>query len=86
MAKHAENSTVGDESEALQEPETVGFTPTFNATIRTIIYVSTLLMSVLGLAFITFGHPDIGGFISTACGMIAGGFGVAYNPLRMNSQ
>lgn len=27
--------------------------------------------------------PGIGGFISTAAGIIAAGFGVAYNPVRM---
>lgn len=60
------------------------YTPVFNATVRTIIYVIALIASVAGLGLMTFGHADIGGFVSTAAGIIAGGFGVAYNPLRQN--
>lgn len=60
-----------------------GYTPVFPDTVRTIIYVVALIASVVGLGLMTFGHADIGGFVSTAAGIIAGGFGVAYNPLRM---
>ncbi len=35
------------------------------------IYVLTLIASVIDLGFMCFGHPDIGGFISTAAGIIA---------------
>lgn len=59
------------------------YTPVFNDTVRTIIYVVTLVASVIGLGFMSFGSPGIGGFISTAAGIIAAGFGVAYNPVRM---
>ena len=61
------------------------YRPVFGATVRTAIYVMTLISSVIGLGFMCFGHPDIGGFISTAAGIIAAGFGVAYNPVRMQS-
>lgn len=61
-----------------------GYTPVFSDTVRTIIYIVALIASVVGLGFMTFGHADIGGFVSTAAGIIAGGFGVAYNPLRQN--
>lgn len=61
------------------------YRPVFNATVRTAIYVMTLISSVIGLGFMCFGHPDVGGFISTAAGIIAAGFGVAYNPVRMQS-
>lgn len=61
-----------------------GYTPVFNNTVRTIIYIIALTASVIGLGLMSFGHADIGGFISTASGIIAGGFGVAYNPLRQN--
>ncbi len=61
-----------------------GYTPIFNDTVRTIIYIIALITSVTGLGLMSFGHADIGGFISTAAGIIAGGFGVAYNPLRQN--
>lgn len=59
------------------------YTPVFNDTVRTIIYVVALVASVVGLGFMSFGSPEIGGFISTAAGIIAAGFGVAYNPVRM---
>ena len=61
-----------------------GYTPVFSDTVRTIIYVVALIASVIGLGLMSFGHADIGGFVSTAAGIIAGGFGVAYNPLRPN--
>lgn len=63
---------------------TDGYTPVFNNTVRTIIYIIALIASVTGLGLMSFGHADIGGFVSTAAGIIAGGFGVAYNPLRQN--
>ena len=63
---------------------TDGYTPVFNDTVRTIIYIIALTASVAGLGLMSFGHADIGGFISTTAGIIAGGFGVAYNPLRQN--
>lgn len=63
---------------------TDGYTPVFSDTVRTIIYITALTASVAGLGLMSFGHADIGGFISTAAGIIAGGFGVAYNPLRQN--
>lgn len=62
------------------------YTPVFNDTVRTVIYILGLTASVIGLGFMTFGRADIGGFISTAAGFIAAGFGVAYNPLRMAEQ
>ena len=61
------------------------YRPVFGATVRTAIYVVTLMASVIGLGFMCFGQPAIGGFISTAAGIIAAGFGVAYNPVRMQS-
>ena len=61
-----------------------GYTPVFNDTVRTIIYIIALIASVAGLGLMSFGQANIGGFISTAAGIIAGGFGVAYNPLRQN--
>lgn len=73
-------------NELADEPETTpatGYTPVFDNNVRTIVYVASLVASVVGLGFMCFGHPDIGGFISTAAGVLAGGFGVAYNPVRM---
>lgn len=65
--------------------ESTGYRPVFNDTVRTIIYVAGLVASVVGLAFMMFGDAQVGGFISTAAGFLASGFGVAYNPIRMNS-
>ena len=73
-------------NELAAEPETTpatGYTPVFDNNVRTIVYVASLVASVIGLGFMCFGHPDVGGFISTAAGVLAGGFGVAYNPVRM---
>ena len=49
---------------------------------RTVIYVASLVASIVGPGFMMFGDAQVGGFISTAAGFIASGFGVAYNPLR----
>lgn len=73
-------------NELADEPETTpatGYTPVFDNNVRTIVYVASLVASVIGLGFMCFGDPDVGGFISTAAGVLAGGFGVAYNPVRM---
>ena len=63
-----------------------GYTPVFSDTVRTIIYIVALIASVAGLGLMSFGHADIGGFVSTAAGIIAGGFGVAYNPMRLGTK
>jgi hypothetical protein len=60
-----------------------GYTPTFNNTVRTIIYVVGLVATAVGLGFVQFGDAGIGAYISTTAGLITGGFGVAYNPIRM---
>ncbi|MFC0266339.1 hypothetical protein [Alloscardovia macacae] len=73
MAEHAKN-------------EATDYTPVFNEQIRTIIYVLGLVASVVGLGCLTFGAPDVGGFISTAAGMLTAGFGVAYNPVRLANK
>ncbi len=51
-----------------------------NDTVRTVIYVVTLVASVIGLGFMSFGSPGIGGFISTTAGIIAAGFGSRIQP------
>ncbi|WP_339349592.1 hypothetical protein [Bifidobacterium indicum] len=62
------------------------YTPVFSDQVRTWVYVFGLIASVVGLGFMCFGHPEIGGFISTAAGAIAAGFGVAYNPVRLSGK
>lgn len=76
MAEHADKKMM-DEST---------YTPVFNETVRTTIYVLGLIASVVGLGCLTFGAPDVGGFISTAAGMLTAGFGVAYNPVRLSGK
>ncbi len=62
-----------------QEP----YRPVFDPTVRTIIYVVCLLASIVALGFAIFhGDPRIGEFVSIAAGLLASGFGVAYNPNR----
>ncbi|KFF31638.1 hypothetical protein BBOMB_1024 [Bifidobacterium bombi DSM 19703] len=63
-----------------------GYTPVFNSQVRTAVYVLALVASVVGLGLMAFGHPDVGGFVSTAAGVIAAGFGVTYNPIRMTGK
>lgn len=78
--RHAAPQDLVDKTTQAQQ---TGYTPVFSDQVRTIIYVAGLIASIIGLGFMCFGHPEIGGFISTAAGAIAAGFGVAYNPLRL---
>lgn len=78
-----EITETGTNTPGITDHTATPYTPVFNDTVRTIIYVVTLVASVIGLGFMSFGSPEIGGFISTAAGIIAAGFGVAYNPVRM---
>ncbi|KAA8829361.1 hypothetical protein EMO89_02805 [Bifidobacterium tissieri] len=62
------------------------YTPVFNDTVRTIIYIVTLLAGVIGLGVSAFGDPQVGAYISSAAGIIAAAFGVTYNPMRLSSK
>ena len=55
-------------------------------TVRTGIYLLSLVCVIVGFGFSRFGDPAIGDYITTAGGILAAGFGVAYNPLRMNAK
>lgn len=81
-----EDSKAHGARHAATQARQIGYTPVFGDKTRTVVYVLALLASVLGLGLMTFGHPDIGGFISTAAGIIAAGFGVTYNPVRMTGK
>lgn len=92
MAEHAKENTLETAIANLTDEREDGtdtvqpdsaYTPVFSKQVRTVVYVVTLVASVIGLGFMSFGSPGIGGFISTAAGIIAAGFGVAYNPVRM---
>lgn len=58
------------------------YKPVFDATVRTAVYVVCLIASIVSVGFIIFHDSQIGAFIGTAAGMLASGFGVAYNPNR----
>lgn len=60
-----------------------GYTPVFNDTVRTVVYIIGLVAVIVGLGVSTFDDPAVGDYITTAGGLLAAGFGVAYNPLRM---
>lgn len=60
-----------------------GYTPVFSGTVRTVVYIIGLVAVIVGLGVSTFGDPAVGDYITTAGGLLAAGFGVAYNPLRM---
>ena len=67
-----------------EDMQDTAYTPVFSGTVRTVVYVAGLVASAVGLGFMTFGDAAVGGYISTVAGLITAGFGVAYNPLRVN--
>lgn len=91
MAQHAAETTLEttvnnltnerEDGQDNQQPDDA-YRPVFNDTVRTGIYVASLAASIVGSGFMMFGDAQVGGFISTAAGVVASGFGVAYNPLR----
>ncbi|NEG56112.1 hypothetical protein GFD21_10175 [Bifidobacterium sp. SMA15] len=74
-----------DQSEHVTEP-TSTYTPMFNDTVRTGIYVLTLIIGLVGLGVSAFGDPQVGAYISSAAGILAAAFGVTYNPMRLASK
>ncbi|UIY45892.1 hypothetical protein [Bifidobacterium pseudocatenulatum] len=74
-------NTTGKADHKAQPETTTGYTPVFNDTVRTVIYVVTLIAGVVGLGVTAFGDPAVGAYISSAAG-----FGVAYNPTRLASK
>ena len=91
MAEHAASSTLETTIANLTDEREDGtdtvqsdsaYTPVFSKQVRTVVYVASLAASIVGLGFMMFGDAPVGGFISTAAGVVASGFGVAYNPLR----
>lgn len=92
MAQHAAPTTLEatvnnltnerEDGQDNQPPD--AYTPVFSKQVRTVVYVLGLIASCVGLGFVTFGDAAVGGYISTVAGLITAGFGVAYNPLRVN--
>jgi hypothetical protein len=60
-----------------------GYTPAFNPTVRTVVYVAGLVASIVSAGFIAFGNPDVGAFIGSAAALVASALGTAYNPLSV---
>lgn len=60
-----------------------GYKPVFNDTVRTVVYIIGLVAVIVGAGFTAFGNPEVGDYVTTVGGLIAAGFGVAYNPLRV---
>lgn len=81
----AENNTPGvaDHAADTTPTETPTYTPVFNDTVRTAIYIVTLVAGLVGLGVSAFGDPQVGAYISSAAGIIAAAFGVTYNPVRL---
>ena len=72
-----------DENTPQHAADTTPYTPVFNDTVRTIIYIITLVAGIVGLGVSAFGDPQVGAYISSAAGVIAAAFGVTYNPIRL---
>jgi hypothetical protein len=62
------------------------YKPIFSDKVRTIVYIAGLVVCVIGTAFTTFGNPQVGDWLTSAGGLLAAGFGVAYNPVRLASR
>lgn len=63
-----------------------GYTPVFNDYIRTGVYVIGLAAVIVGAGIGAFGDTTVGDYVLFAGGVLASGFGVAYNPVRMNGK
>lgn len=72
----ADNATVDD----TQPADT--YRPVFDPTVRTIIYVTCLLAQIVSVVCLAYHYETLGATIATCAGMLAAGFGVAYNPSR----
>lgn len=60
-----------------------GYTPAFNPTVRTVVYILGLVASIVSAGFIAFGNPDVGAFIGSAAALVASALGTAYNPISV---
>lgn len=71
---------------------TAGYTPVFGATVRTAIYITCLLLGIMGgVGTLVSALMDSPAWLTVTCAvagyvapLIANGFGVAYNPVRQN--
>ena len=71
-------SNSSNEPQHAATTEDAGYKPVFNDKVRTAVYIV-----IVGTGFTAFGNPEVGDWVTTVGGLIAAGFGVAYNPLRL---
>lgn len=82
-ARTAENAT---------QATATGYTPVFGATVRTVIYITCLLLGIMGgVGTLVSALMDSPAWLTVTCAvcgyvapLIANGFGVAYNPARQS--
>ena len=82
--------TTGTEENPTQA--TAGYTPVFGATVRTAIYITCLLLGIMGgVGTLVSALMDSPAWLTVTCAvagyvapLIANGFGVAYNPVRQS--
>ena len=60
------------------------YRPVFDPTVRTIIYVVCLIAQIVSVVCLAYHYETLGATIATCAGLLAAGFGVAYNPSRTN--
>ena len=73
-----------------QQTTVTGYTPVFGATVRTAIYITCLLLGIMGgVGTLVSALMDSPAWLTVTCAvagyvapLIANGFGVAYNPVR----
>ena len=71
---------------------TAGYTPVFGATVRTVIYITCLLLGIMGgVGTLVSALMDSPAWLTVTCAvagyvapLIASAFGVAYNPVRQS--
>ena len=74
---------VADHKAAAQIDASKGYTPVLCPRTRRLTSVVAPAAVLAGGGVALAGHADIGEYIIFAGGVLTGGFGVAYNPLRM---
>lgn len=84
MSENALNKLHDDTDQPLPDsmPGPEPYTPVFDPTVRTIIYVVCLIAQIVSVVCLAYHYETLGATIATCAGLLAAGFGVAYNPSR----
>lgn len=75
-----------EKSDELEHTDKTQYTPIFNDKIRTAVYIIGLIAVIAGVVVSAMGFKDIGDTITVCGGILTGGFGVAYNPVRLANK